>query len=398
LLEIQQEEERAQQLKQQQQKESAAGNRRALPFSQAAWGNQAIGLTLTPDDAVSSGSALLPTPPSTTPSIRLLTPVLSTQIKPNARATGAVGKSGRRTEAAIAQMDAEPAQATSPASAPVNAWGAQQSAGTPVATKSDAAPAPVVNAWSLKRTPAGVSAPLSVAASSSSAPLLPSPSPSSGAATSGAGASSVVSVLNPPLLTIRPKSMQLEGVSVGASGVPVTKPLNTVRILETQILEPQAAQLQQQQQQGRKGGQRERGERGSGARSQQQQPQRKSSAAASASSASSDAHGSSSGVSSPAGPAAMSAELERWCAAHMSCLGAAGGEQQDHAALTSFLMTLGSDQEVREMLVANYGATPGVEEVRSILGSYTRVAFMSSAWSPRSRCIACCFSLLFCEF
>jgi len=160
--------------------------------------------------------------------------------------------------------------------------------------------------------------------------------------------------------------MQLEGVSVGASGVPVPKPLNTVRILETQILEPQAVQLQQQQQQGRKGGQRERGERGSGARSQQQQPQRKSSAAASASSASSDAHGSSSGVSSPAGPAAMSAELERWCAAHMSCLGAAGGEQQDHAALTSFLMTLGSDQEVREMLVANYGATPGVEEVRHI--------------------------------
>jgi len=367
LVEIQAEEERLQKQREQQAKErsgaGASATRKALPFN-TAWGNQATGLSLIPDETATSTSAnaLLPTPPSSTPSIKLLTPILSTvggkQIK---QATGKIGKNGRRTEAALVQMEeaetkedenadteektTEPTETTTttaPATttttaAPTNAWASRAAAAAQkeatAASTSTTTSQPVVNAWAARR-PAGVggsTSTTSAPASSPSAPLLPSPT---------------APVQHAPLLTIRPSWLE---------GKPLpSKPLNTVRILESQVLDPQPQP--QKRTTGRSTGTSSSSQSRSSTTTSSSRS-RTTTTTASQEKPSSESSGT--GTASAFGGPTMSADFERWCREKLSEI---SGEKTPDLTLLQFLMTCGEDEEVREYIHQYLGTGQQVDE------------------------------------
>jgi hypothetical protein len=329
LMEIQAEEERAQKQKNLTAKEQAAQAARRMPFN-TTWGGQATGLSLTPDEHstatvihANQNNALLPTPSSTvTPSIKLLTPILSTGKQPHQHGRMQTGKNGRRTEPAIVQMDQPAESVVSPAAATA---AAPTAAATTPAAKPAAAPAPVVNAWA-KRAPAAAAA-----ASSPSSALLPSPTHST------TSPQQSVTMLNPPLLTIRPKSMQsLEGAA------PMTKPLNTVRILETTTLEMPVEKQ-------RKSSTSRPTNRATGSSTVRKTAASSSTTAAASEDKETTAFG---------GPT-MSADFERWCASHLTKLAGADGYD---VSLPQFLMTVQSDEEARGYMHEYLGTSAAVDE------------------------------------
>lgn len=157
-------------------------------------------------------------------------------------------------------------------------------------------------------------------------------------------------MLNPPLLTIRPKSMQnLDG---SAATGPVTKPLNTVRILETTTLEMAPHQA-------RKSG----SSRAGGVSSRTGGSVRKPAASASTASASEEAGASAAAAAAATttafGGPTMSADFETWCLDHLTKLAGADGYD---VSLPQFLMTVQSDEEARGYMHEYLGTSAAADE------------------------------------